>query len=86
MRPAHIRLAAVAGVLAVVIGVATAFVVGRDNPAQPAAVASPTTTSIVPATGTDAAPDAPKDVAGPAPTPSPSLLSTGPPTPPRRRP
>jgi Immunoglobulin-like domain of bacterial spore germination len=68
MRPAHIRLAAVAGVLAVVIGVATAFVVGRDNPAQPAAIASPTTTTIVPAVDTDAPP---KDVTGPAPTPNP---------------
>ena len=67
MRPVHIRLAAAAGVLAVVVGVATAFVVGRDNPAQPAAVASPTT-SVLPVTGTDAAPDAPRDVAGPAPT------------------
>jgi hypothetical protein len=69
MRPAHIRLAAVAGVLAVAVGVATAFVVGRDNPAQPAAVASPTTTSVVPATGTDAAP--PKNVVEPAPTTGP---------------
>jgi len=68
MRPAHIRLAAVAGVLAVVIGVATAFVVGRDNPAQPAAVASPTTTTVVPASDSDAPP---KDVAGPVPTPNP---------------
>jgi hypothetical protein len=71
MRPAHIRLAAAAGVLAVPVGVATAFVVGRDNPAQPAAVASPTTTSVLPATETDAAPDAPKDVGGPAPTTKP---------------
>jgi len=68
MRPAHIRLAAVAGALAVVIGVATAFVVGRDNPAQPAAVASPTTTTVIPATDRD---DAPKDVAGPTPTTTP---------------
>jgi Immunoglobulin-like domain of bacterial spore germination len=65
MRPAHIRLAAVAGVLAVVVGVATAFLVGGDNPAQPAAVASPTTTSVLPASGSDAPP---RDVPGPAPT------------------
>ena len=46
---AHIRLAAAAaGVLAVAVGVTTAFVVGRDKPAQPAAVASPTTTSVAP--------------------------------------
>jgi hypothetical protein len=44
MRPAHIRLIAGAGVLAVALGVGTAFVVGRDNPAQPVAVATPTTT------------------------------------------
>jgi Immunoglobulin-like domain of bacterial spore germination len=44
MRPAHIRLIASAGVLAVALGVGTAFVVGRDNPAQPVAVATPTTT------------------------------------------
>ena len=56
MRPAHIRLVAVAGVLAVVVGVATAFVVGRDNPAQPAAVASPTTISVTPATGSEPRP------------------------------
>ena len=68
MRPAHIRLAAVAGVLAVVIGVATAFVVGRGNPAQPTAVASPTTTTIVPVADSDAPP---KDVSAPAPTPKP---------------
>jgi hypothetical protein len=65
MRQAQIRLAAVAGVLAVVVGVATAFVVGRDNPAQPTAVASPTTTSVIPATDTDTVP---KDVTGPSPT------------------
>ena len=57
MRQAHIRLAAAAaGVLAVAVGVTTAFVVGRDKPAQPAAVASPTTTSVAPGTGTEAAP------------------------------
>ena len=48
MRPVHIRLLAVAGVLAVALGVGTAFVVGRDNPVQPAAVAIPTTTTITP--------------------------------------
>ena len=46
MRPTQIRLAAVAGVLAVAIGVATAFVVGHGpNPVQPAAVADTTTTT-----------------------------------------
>lgn len=44
MRPAHIRLVAVAGVLAVAIGVTTAFVVARDDPAQP--TAAPTATTI----------------------------------------
>jgi Immunoglobulin-like domain of bacterial spore germination len=70
MRPAHIRLAAVAGVLAVVVGVATAFVVGRDNPAQPAAVASPTTTAVIPAnnTGNDTK-TAPGQQTQPAPPP-----------------
>jgi hypothetical protein len=48
MRPAHIRLVAVAGVLAVALGVGTAFVVGRDNPVQPTAVATPTTTTTIP--------------------------------------
>jgi hypothetical protein len=43
MRPVHLRLVAIAGALAVVLGVATAFVVGRDDPAQPTAVATPTT-------------------------------------------
>ena len=69
MRQAHIRLAAAAaGVLAVAVGVTTAFVVGRDNPAQPVAVASPTTTSVAPRTGTDAQP---RDVGGTAPTTKP---------------
>jgi Immunoglobulin-like domain of bacterial spore germination len=46
MRQAHIRLLAAGGALAVALGVTTAFVIGRDaGPAQPAAVASPTTTS-----------------------------------------
>ena len=72
MRPAHIRLVAVAGVLAVVVGVATAFVVGRDNPAQPAAVASPATTSITPATGNKTTPDKGTDPA-PPPTPRPPV-------------
>jgi Immunoglobulin-like domain of bacterial spore germination len=43
MRPTHIRLVAVAGVLAVAIGVTTAVVVARDDPAQPAAAPTPTT-------------------------------------------
>ena len=72
MRPAHIRLVAVAGVLAVVVGVATAFVVGRDNPAQPAAVASPATTSVTPATGNKTIPDKGTDPA-PPPTPRPPV-------------
>jgi hypothetical protein len=48
MRPAQLRLVAVAGVLAVAIGVTTAFVVGRDgaSPASPAAVADTTTSTI----------------------------------------
>jgi len=72
MRPAHLRLVAVAGVLAVVVGVATAFVVGRDNPAQPAAVASPATTSVTPATGNKTTPDKGTDPA-PPPTPRPPV-------------
>ena len=72
MRPAHIRLVAVAGVLAVVVGVATAFVVGRDNPAQPAAVASPATTSVTPETGNKTTPDKGTDPA-PPPTPRPPV-------------
>jgi hypothetical protein len=52
MRPAQFRLVAVASVLAVTIGVATAFVVGRDgaSPASPAAVADTTTSTIAVAT------------------------------------
>jgi hypothetical protein len=45
MRPVHIRLLAAGGVLAVAIGAGTAFVAGRDNPVQPVAVATPTTTT-----------------------------------------
>jgi hypothetical protein len=46
MRQAHIRLLAAGGAVAVALGITTAFVIGRDaGPAQPAAVASPTTTS-----------------------------------------
>jgi hypothetical protein len=45
MRPSHIRLVVAGGVLALALGVASAFVVGRDSPAQPVAVASPTTTT-----------------------------------------
>jgi hypothetical protein len=63
---------AVAGVLAVVVGVATAFVVGRDNPAQPAAVASSATTSVTPATGNKTTPDKGTDPA-PPPTPRPPV-------------
>jgi Immunoglobulin-like domain of bacterial spore germination len=69
MRQAHIRLAAAAaGLLAVAVGVTTAVVVGRDNPAQPVAVASPTTTSVAQQTGTDAPPG---DAGGTVPTTSP---------------
>src|SRR4029450_2153691 len=57
LRPAHIGLVAAAGVLAVGIGVATALVVGRDNPGQPTAVASPTTTSVVPDSKLTPSPD-----------------------------
>jgi hypothetical protein len=46
MRQVHIRLLAAGGALAVALGVTTAFVISRDaGPAQPAAVASPTTTT-----------------------------------------
>jgi hypothetical protein len=54
MRPAQLRLVAVAGVLAVAIGVATAFMVGRDgrpSPASPAAVADTTSTTVATAKG-----------------------------------
>jgi hypothetical protein len=49
MRPSQIRLIAAGGVLAVAIGVATAFVVGHDgaSPASPAAIADTTSTTIV---------------------------------------
>ena len=58
MRPAHIRLVAIAGALAVALGVGAAFVVGRDTPAPPAAAATPTTI----ATPTDVlVPDGPGD-------------------------
>ena len=52
MRPSQIRLVAVAGVLAVAIGVATAFVVGRDGASRvsPAAIADTTTSTIAVAT------------------------------------
>ena len=70
MRPAHIRLVAAAGVLAIGIGVATALVVGRDNPGQPVAVASPTTTSVVPDSKLTPSPDN-KTAADPAPAPQP---------------
>jgi hypothetical protein len=47
MRPVQFRLVAVASVLAVAIGVAAAFMVGRDSgaPARPAAAAAPTTST-----------------------------------------
>ena len=68
MRPSQIRLVAAGGVLAVAIGVATAFVVGRDgaSPTSPAAIADTTTTTI--AVATDPSP-APKPKPGPAPKP-----------------
>jgi hypothetical protein len=49
MRPSQIRLVAVASVLAVAIGVATAIVVGRDgaSPASPAAIADTTTSTTI---------------------------------------
>jgi hypothetical protein len=64
MRPAQIRLAAVAGVLAVAVGVAAAFVVGHNGPSpvQPAAIAD--TTSTMPDTVADGG-------GGPTPTTSP---------------
>ena len=44
MRPAHLRLLATAGALAVALGVVAAFMVGRgDGAAQPTAVGTPTT-------------------------------------------
>jgi hypothetical protein len=46
MRPAHVRLIAATGALAVALGVGAAFVVDRDPPAQPAA--TPTTTAVIP--------------------------------------
>jgi hypothetical protein len=49
MRPAHIRTAAVAGVLAVVLGVAAALTVGRDNPAPNQSAAASPTTAAAPA-------------------------------------
>ena len=49
MRPSQLRLVAVAGVLAVAIGVATAIVVGRDgaSPTSPAAIADTTTSTTI---------------------------------------
>jgi hypothetical protein len=63
MRPTHIRLVAVAGVLAVAIGVTTAFVVARDDPAQPAAAPTPTTIAAIEPADTN-------DRTAPAPTPT----------------
>ena len=76
MRPVHFRLAAAAGVLAVAVGVATAIMVGRDNPAQPAAAASPTTTSVVPTADNDTPPRVVKDPA-PTTTPKPPVDQPG---------
>jgi Immunoglobulin-like domain of bacterial spore germination len=69
MRPSQIRLVAVAGVLAVAIGVATAIVVGRDgaSPAAPSAAAD-TTTSTTIAVVTNPSPT-PKPKPGPDPKP-----------------
>jgi hypothetical protein len=65
MRPAHLRLLAVAGVLAVALGVTTAVVAGRDNAAAvpPTDLAVPTTTTATPTTE--------PDVTEPTPTTSP---------------
>jgi hypothetical protein len=68
MRQAHIRLVAVAGVLAVALGITAAFVVARDNPTQPTAAPAPTTIAIESAdtdTGTDTT-----NRTDPAPTPT----------------
>jgi Immunoglobulin-like domain of bacterial spore germination len=68
MRPSHIRLVAAAGVLAVALGATTAFVVGRDNPAQPTAAATPTTVAVTdPASGPAAGGN---DRGEPTPTPT----------------
>jgi len=67
MRPAHIRLVAVVGVLAVVVGVAAAFLVRRDTaaPAQPVAApissVSASDTEDAAKGGTTPAPDKSKD-------------------------
>jgi Immunoglobulin-like domain of bacterial spore germination len=63
MRPTHIRLVAVAGVLAVAIGITTAFVVAGDDPAQPAAAPTPTTIAAIEPADTN-------DRTDPAPTPT----------------
>jgi Immunoglobulin-like domain of bacterial spore germination len=63
MRPTHIRLVAVAGVLAVAIGITTAFVVARDDPAQPAAAPTPTTIAAIEPADTN-------DRTDPGPTPT----------------
>ena len=67
MRPSQIRLAAVAGVLAVAIGVAAAFVVGRDGPSPASPAAADTTTSTIAVT-TDPSPT-PKPKPNPTPKP-----------------
>ena len=69
MRQAHIRLLAAGGALAVALGVTTAFVIGRDaGPAQPAAVASPTTSA-----GDTAAQDRDDTIPATQPTPKPPV-------------
>jgi Immunoglobulin-like domain of bacterial spore germination len=50
MRPVHLRLLAVAGVLAVAVGVVTALAVGRDTVGAQPASAAPTTTVAAPTT------------------------------------
>jgi hypothetical protein len=69
MRPAQLRLAAVAGVLAVAVGVATALVVGRDgsSPLQSAAAADPTTTMAVVTDGDHPTPTTPSTRPKPSP-------------------
>jgi Immunoglobulin-like domain of bacterial spore germination len=69
MRPSQIRLVAAGGVLAVAIGVATAFVVGRDgaSPASPAAIADTTTSTTVAVVTNPSPTTKPK----PGPTPKP---------------
>ena len=67
MRPVHFRRLAIAGVLTVVVGVAAAFLVGRDAVPAPAAAATPTTLTT-PAGQGPAARQEPADGNDPAPT------------------